>query len=66
MTRELAALGGMILEMELIVRGGETWLDRARDREIKRSPDVIARREQRLVVQNEILEFLRAAREDGR
>ncbi len=57
----MISIDEQITEIELLILGGEEWLRRARIKEIKRSPEQIERRQQRLNVQRAILETLRMA-----
>ncbi|WP_018266500.1 hypothetical protein [Methylosinus sp. LW4] len=58
-----ATLIQQIEEIQLIIIGGEDWLERAQSKNFKRSPEAIERRAQRLVVQEAILDTLTRLRE---
>lgn len=56
------SLEAQISEMQIIIIGGEEWIKRAENREIKRSPEEIEKRQRRLNVQYLILTTLEGLR----
>lgn len=54
----MTSIENQIVETQLTIQGGEEWLRRARIKEIKRSPEQIEQRQQRLDAQRAILETL--------
>jgi hypothetical protein len=60
---EAPSLSAQIEEIQLVIIGGEDWLERARGKGFKRSPEAIERRAQRLVVQQAILDTLTGLRD---
>ena len=54
----MTSIDDQIVETQLTIQGGEEWIRRARIKDIKRAPEQIERRQQRLDVQRAILETL--------
>jgi len=60
------SIDDQIVETQLTIQGGEEWLRRARIKEIKRLPEQIERRQQRLDAQRAILETLLRVQKEGK